>query len=181
MKDAIADPKAGVAIVKARDGIINEELELRRLKLCLDATVLTPDAKAEGFGNAMAPRLSLMASQVSDAFATKERVNPNAVWNGSLLPSAAERDIFASPRRICEQAWEHRWTILGHAWRTYWITMVGFAIAVAVGVLLGFLMGSSRLAYSAMYPLTTGSTRCPRRPSCRSSSSGSASVPGRRS
>jgi NitT/TauT family transport system substrate-binding protein len=99
MKDAIADPKAGVAIVKARDGIINEELELRRLKLCLDATVLTPDAKAEGFGNAMAPRLSLMASQVSDAFATKERVNPNAVWNGSLLPSAAERDIFASAKK----------------------------------------------------------------------------------
>jgi ABC-type nitrate/sulfonate/bicarbonate transport system permease component len=103
-----------------------------------------------------------MVSQVSDAFATKERVDPNAVWNGSLLPSAAERDIFASPRRICEQAWEHRWTILGHAWRTYWITMVGFAIAVAVGVLLGFLMGSSRLAYSAMYPLTTGFDALPK-------------------
>jgi hypothetical protein len=27
---------------------------LRRLKPCLDATVLTPDAKAEGFSNAMA-------------------------------------------------------------------------------------------------------------------------------
>ena len=96
MKDVVADPKAGIATVKARDGIINEELELRRLKLCLDATVLTPDAKAEGFGNAMGPRLSLMASQVSDAFATKERVNPNAVWNASLLPTAAQRDIFAA-------------------------------------------------------------------------------------
>ncbi|MBL8302669.1 MAG: ABC transporter substrate-binding protein [Ideonella sp.] len=95
MKDVIADPKAGIATVKARDGIINEELELRRLKLCLDATVLTPDAKAEGFGNALAPRLALMASQVSDAFGTKERINPNAVWNGTLLPTAAERDIFA--------------------------------------------------------------------------------------
>ncbi len=97
MKDVIADPKAGVAAVKARDGIINEELELRRLNLCLDATVLTPDARAEGFGNVLGPRLSLMASQVSDAFATKERVNPAVVWNGTLLPSAAERDIFALP------------------------------------------------------------------------------------
>ena len=96
MKDVIADPKAGIATVKARDGIINEALELRRLKLCLDATVLTPDAKSEGFGNALAPRLSLMASQVSDAFATKDRVNPAAIWNGSLLPSAAERDLFAA-------------------------------------------------------------------------------------
>ena len=94
MKDVIADPKAGIATVKARDGIINEDLELRRLKLALDATVLTPDAKAEGFGNVMAPRLSLMASQVSDAFGTKERVNANAVWNPGFLPPAADRDIF---------------------------------------------------------------------------------------
>jgi NitT/TauT family transport system substrate-binding protein len=95
MKDVIADPKAGIATVKARDGIINEALELRRLNLALDATVLTPDAKAEGFGNALGPRLSLMASQVSDAFGTKERINPNAVWNGSFLPPEAERNIFA--------------------------------------------------------------------------------------
>jgi len=99
MKDVIADPKAAVATVKARDGIVNEELELRRLKLALDATVLTPDAKAEGFGSVMAPRLSLMASQVSDAFATKERVKADAVWNGAFLPAAAERDIFKAAKK----------------------------------------------------------------------------------
>jgi NitT/TauT family transport system substrate-binding protein len=99
VKDVVADPKAGIATVKARDGIINEALELRRLQLCLDATVLTPDAKAEGFGNALAPRLSLMASQVSDAFGTKERINPTAVWNGTLLPSEADRNIFAVAKK----------------------------------------------------------------------------------
>ena len=46
----------------------------------------------------------------------------------------------------------HRWTILGHAWRTYWVTMVGFGLAIVVGVLLGFLIGSSRLAYDADVP-----------------------------
>ena len=99
VKDVIADPKAAIATVKARDGIINEALELRRLQLCLDATVLTPDAKAEGFGNVLTPRLSLMASQVSDAFGTKERVNPAAVWNGALLPTEAERNIFAVAKK----------------------------------------------------------------------------------
>ena len=99
VKDVIADPKGSIASVKARDGIINEDLELRRLKLALDATVLTPDAKAEGFGQALAPRLSLMASQVSDAFGTKERIQPAAVWNGSLLPSAAELDIFKAAKK----------------------------------------------------------------------------------
>lgn len=95
VKDVIADPKAGVATVKERDGIVNAELELRRLKLALEQTVLTPDAKAEGFGEVNPGRLSLMASQVSDAFATKERVNAAAVWNGGFLPPAAERNVFA--------------------------------------------------------------------------------------
>ncbi len=94
VKDVIADPRAAIAAVKARDGLVNEALELRRLQLALDATVLTPDARAEGFGMAMGPRLSLMASQVSDAFATKERVNAAAVWNDGFLPGAGERDIF---------------------------------------------------------------------------------------
>ncbi|MCK6424063.1 MAG: ABC transporter substrate-binding protein [Burkholderiaceae bacterium] len=94
VREVIADPKAAIAHVKARDGIIDADLELRRLKLALEATVLTPDARAEGFGEVKGPRLSLMASQVSDAYGTKERVKADAVWNGSFLPSAAERAVF---------------------------------------------------------------------------------------
>jgi len=97
-KEVIADPKAAVAIVKARDGIINPALEERRLKLAIDSAIATPDAKAEGFGDAKGPRLALMASQVGDAFATKTRVDPDAVWNGGFLPSAAERNIFGAAR-----------------------------------------------------------------------------------
>jgi NitT/TauT family transport system substrate-binding protein len=99
VKDVIADPKAAIATLKARDGLVNEDLELRRLKLALDATVLTPDAKAEGFGEVRAPRLSLMASQVSDAFATKDRVNTAAIWKDGFLPSAADRDIFKAAKK----------------------------------------------------------------------------------
>ena len=94
MRDVIADPKASIATVKARDGIIDVALEERRLKLALDATVLTADARAEGFGEVNGPRLSLMASQVSDAFGTKDRVKAEAVWNGGFLPAAAERNVF---------------------------------------------------------------------------------------
>ena len=99
MKDVIADPKAAIATVKARDGIINDALELRRLNLAMDATVLTADARAEGFGAINPGRLSLMASQVSDAFATKERVKADAVWSDGFLPSAAERDIFKNAKK----------------------------------------------------------------------------------
>ena len=34
--------------------------------------------------------------------------------------------IFPSPSRIWAQTLEHQSVILGHAWRTFWVTMVGF-------------------------------------------------------
>ncbi|MGJ7490842.1 ABC transporter substrate-binding protein [Variovorax sp. ZT4R33] len=92
-KEVIANPAVAIESVKARDGIIDSKLETRRLQLAIDTVINSPDAKAEGFGNVNAGRLSLMASQVSDAFNTKSRVNSDAVWNGSMLPSAAELNI----------------------------------------------------------------------------------------
>jgi NitT/TauT family transport system substrate-binding protein len=92
-KEAMANPKAAIEFVKARDGIINSELETRRFQLAIDTAINSPDARAEGFGKVTPGRLSLMASQVSDAFNTKSRVNADAVWNGSFLPSAAELNV----------------------------------------------------------------------------------------
>jgi len=92
-KDVITDPAKAIETVKARDGIINTELETRRLKLAIDTVINSPDARAEGFGQINPGRLSLMASQVSDAFNTKTRVKADDIWNGSYLPSAKELDI----------------------------------------------------------------------------------------
>jgi NitT/TauT family transport system substrate-binding protein len=94
VKDVIADPDASVKFVKERDGIIDETLEKRRLKLAIDSVVSTPDAKAEGFGEIRGPRLALMASQVADSFNTKERVDPDKLWNGSFMPSKEVRSVF---------------------------------------------------------------------------------------
>jgi len=45
-KDVIADPAKAIEAVKARDGIINTELEVRRLKLAIDTVIVSPDARA---------------------------------------------------------------------------------------------------------------------------------------
>ncbi len=92
-KEVMADPDAAIEYVKQRDGIINVDLEKRRLRLAIDSVVASADARAEGFGVANAPRLALMASQVSDAFNTKSRVDAAVVWNGAFLPSTAELNI----------------------------------------------------------------------------------------
>ena len=98
-RDVIAKPDAAIEFVKARDGIINVALEQRRLRLAIDTVINSPDAHSEGYGQVKAPRLALMASQVSDAFATKTRVSADAVWNGSFLPSAAELNILPPLRK----------------------------------------------------------------------------------
>ena len=47
----------------------------------------------------VSPSLSLMASQVSDAYATKTRVNPDAVWTDALLPPKAELNILPPAKK----------------------------------------------------------------------------------
>jgi NitT/TauT family transport system substrate-binding protein len=98
-KDVMANSDAAIDFVKARDGIINVELEKRRLRMAIDAVVASPDARAEGFGQVVPGRLALMASQVSDAYATKTRINPDAVWTDAFLPSKAELNILPPAKK----------------------------------------------------------------------------------
>jgi NitT/TauT family transport system substrate-binding protein len=98
-KEVIANPDASIDYVKARDGIINVDLEKRRLRMAIDAVVASPDARAEGFGVVNPGRLSLMASQVSDAFGTRTRIDSTAVWTDALLPAKAELNILPPVRR----------------------------------------------------------------------------------
>jgi NitT/TauT family transport system permease protein len=82
---------------------------------------------------------------------------------GAPLPRLQRLGVhLPSPSRIAAQLWEFRGTIAGHAWRTFWVTMAGFAISIVVGTLLGFLIGSSRTAFAAFYPLMTGFNALPK-------------------
>lgn len=49
-----------------------------------------------------------------------------------------------------------------HAWHTLLTTLAGFALAVAFGVALGIVVGSSRLAYRSLYPLLIGFNSVPK-------------------
>ncbi len=70
--------------------------------------------------------------------------------------------IFPSPWQILLQFVEFKGALLEAAWKTFWVTMVGFAISIVVGVMLGFLIGSSRLAYTALYPLMVAFNAVPK-------------------
>ena len=98
-KEVMANPDAAIDFVKARDGIINVDLEKRRLRMAIDAVVASPDARAEGFGQVVPGRLALMASQVSDAYGTKTRIDPTTVWTDAFLPAKAELNILPPAKK----------------------------------------------------------------------------------
>ncbi|MDE1949167.1 MAG: ABC transporter permease [Burkholderiales bacterium] len=70
--------------------------------------------------------------------------------------------LFPGPIEIAEQFGAFKGALLEAAWKTFWVTMLGFGLSIVVGVLLGFLVGSSRAAYSALYPLMVGFNAVPK-------------------
>ncbi len=84
------------------------------------------------------------------------------LWQLIVVAFGIPEFIFPSPWQIALQFVEYQSALLEAAWKTFWVTMVGFAISIVVGVMLGFLIGSSRLAYTALYPLMVGFNAVPK-------------------
>jgi NitT/TauT family transport system permease protein len=84
------------------------------------------------------------------------------LWQVVVSAFGIPEFLFPSPWQIAQQMAEFKGPLLAASWSTFWVTMVGFAIAIVVGVLLGFLIGSSRLAYAALYPVMVGFNAVPK-------------------
>jgi len=84
------------------------------------------------------------------------------LWQIVVQGFAIPEYLFPSPWQIALQMAEFKGPLVAAAWSTFWVTLVGFGLAIAVGVLLGFLIGSSRVAYAALYPLMVGFNAVPK-------------------
>ncbi len=84
------------------------------------------------------------------------------LWQLVVVALAIPDYLFPSPWQIAQQFAEFKGPLLQAAWSTFWVTMVGFGLSIVFGVLLGFLIGSSRVAYAAVYPLMVGFNAVPK-------------------
>ena len=84
------------------------------------------------------------------------------VWQAGVWLFKVPDFIFPGPIQIAQQFGEFKGPLLEAAWKTFWVTMLGFGISIVVGVLLGFLIGSSRIAYTAIYPLMVAFNAVPK-------------------
>jgi NitT/TauT family transport system permease protein len=100
---------------------------------------------------------------------TLERASPFVLlivlvglWQLACTVFAIPEFIFPSPLLIAQALGEFTGPIAVAAWQTFWVTMVGFGLSIVVGVLLGFLVGSTRFAYAAVFPLLVAFNAVPK-------------------
>jgi len=84
------------------------------------------------------------------------------LWQAIVSAFGIAEFIFPSPWQIAREFIAFKGPLLEAAWKTFWVTMLGFGLAIVVGVMLGFLVGSSRLAYTALYPLMVAFNAVPK-------------------
>ena len=70
--------------------------------------------------------------------------------------------ILPTPSESIIEGWQYKGPIMQHAFQTLYTTSAGFALAVVFGMLLGVLVGSSKVVYKALYPVLVGFNSVPK-------------------
>jgi len=92
-KEAIVDPAATVKYIKPRDPLADEALELKRLKMALAASIVTPDVREDGLGAIRADRLTASIDELAAALKLASKPKAEDVFDASFLPPAADRKL----------------------------------------------------------------------------------------
>ena len=84
------------------------------------------------------------------------------VWEFIVWANGWPNYVMASPSDL-PAAYARFWPLfLEMGWQTLWRTVAGLGLAVVLGTLLGMLMGFSRVARDALYPLLVGFNAIPK-------------------
>ncbi|QJQ94521.1 MULTISPECIES: ABC transporter substrate-binding protein [Halomonadaceae] len=94
LKETLADPDAAIEYVRARDGLIDVEMETRRLKLAIEGSIDTEEARANGAGAVDEARLRESIQQVADAYGLAAVPEAEQVFTSRFLPQQEARMIF---------------------------------------------------------------------------------------
>jgi NitT/TauT family transport system permease protein len=75
------------------------------------------------------------------------------VWQAACMILEVKTFVLPTPTDIAASIWKWKGVLAMHAGQTLFTTLVGFALAVAGGLLLGVAVGYSRFLYKALYPI----------------------------
>jgi NitT/TauT family transport system permease protein len=84
------------------------------------------------------------------------------LWEVLCIAFGIKEIVLPRPSQILATLWERAPAITPHAIQTLYTTLVGFGLGIVIGIALGALIGSSRLAYDVAYPLLIGFASIPK-------------------
>jgi len=90
-KEVVANPEAGVKAAHERDGLIDETLELKRLKMSIDKNVMTDYVKKNGFGDVDMARLQRSSDSVAAAVGLPRAPKADELFDAGFLPPKSDR------------------------------------------------------------------------------------------
>jgi NitT/TauT family transport system substrate-binding protein len=93
IKETIADYESAVKFVKQREPLIDEALELRRLRGLYENFIATPAVRSGALGEVEKARLDAMVEDVVRAFGLKQSPKVEQIFNASFLPNRADRRL----------------------------------------------------------------------------------------
>jgi NitT/TauT family transport system permease protein len=85
-----------------------------------------------------------------------------AFWEAFVRLFEIEQFVLPAPSAIFASGWQWRVPILDNSWQTLFTTVIGFFIAVIIGLLGGIAVGSSTLVYDSVYPALIGFNSIPK-------------------
>jgi NitT/TauT family transport system substrate-binding protein len=92
LKDTVKDPSSAVDSVIKRNDVAKKPVELERLKMAINANIVTPEVKKDGYGGVEMDRLGKAIDQIALTYDFKHsKPKPADAFDASFLPSAAER------------------------------------------------------------------------------------------
>lgn len=86
-KDAIADPAAATAALISRNPAADAALEERRLRLSIEANVLTDAVKANGMGLVDPARMAKALEQIAETYTFQTAPDPAKIFSDAWLPA----------------------------------------------------------------------------------------------
>ncbi len=87
VRDAAADPAAGVAAIAARNPALDSDLEVARLNMALRDNILTPWVMEHGIGNIDAERFATSLEQIAMSYTFTNPVDASRYFTDAYLPT----------------------------------------------------------------------------------------------
>jgi NitT/TauT family transport system substrate-binding protein len=94
LKDTVKNPVSAVDSVLKRNDVAKKPVELERLRMALNQNILTPEVKANGYGEVDVERLAQSVNQIALTYEFKNsKSKPIEAFDPSFLPPAADRQV----------------------------------------------------------------------------------------